>query len=387
MTHPDVVIIGAGPAGLMAAETLALRGREVLVVEAKPSPARKFLMAGKSGLNITRDEPIAPFCENISADWAAPILREFGPNEVMDWAQKLGVTLFTGSTGRVFPTEMKASPLLRAWLKRLARHGVEVRTRWRWDGFAGDALRFQTPDGEQILTPKTTILALGGASWPRLGSDAAWVPWLTEKGVEIAPFQPANMGFAMEWSDHIAPFFGQPVKNVALKAGCTHSRGEFVLSARGIEGGGVYSLAATVRDGGLLTLDLFPDLDAAALTNKLAAPRGKATVTNWLRKTLNLDPVKLALIMEWARPLPADPRNLAERLKALPIPHKGPRPIAEAISSAGGITFKSVTDDLELRALPNTYVCGEMLDWEAPTGGYLLTTCFALGRHVGLRAR
>lgn len=387
MKQPDVLIIGAGPAGLMAAETLALRGREVLVVEAKPSPARKFLMAGKSGLNITRDEPIDPFCENISAGWAAPILREFGPNEVMDWAQKLGVTLFTGSTGRVFPTEMKASPLLRAWLKRLARHGVEVRTRWRWDGFAGDALRFQTPDGEQILTPKTTILALGGASWPRLGSDAAWVPWLAEKGVEIAPFQPANMGFAMEWSDHIAPFFGQPVKNVALKAGCAFSRGEFVLSARGIEGGGIYTLAAKIRDGGILTLDLFPDLDPVDLTNKLRHPRGKATVTNWLRKALNLDPVKLALIMEWARPLPADPRNLAERLKSLPIPHKGPRPIEEAISSAGGITRDSLTDDLELRALPDTYVCGEMLDWEAPTGGYLLTTCFALGRHVGLRAR
>ena len=386
MMQTDVLIIGAGPAGLMAAETLALRGRTVTVVEAKPSPARKFLMAGKSGLNITRDAPLEAFCGEVSAEWLRPIVADFGPQEVMDWARKLGIELFTGSTGRVFPTQMKASPLLRAWIARLTRHGVTLKTRWRWSGFDGDALCFETPEGDQRLTPATTILALGGASWPRLGSDAAWVPWLAEKGIEITPFEPANMGFLVHWSDHMIPFLGTPVKNVALRAGCTISRGEFVISKRGIEGGGVYSLSARVRKGTLLSLDLLPDLEAPALAEKLKAPRGKATMTNWLRKTLNLDPVKLALIMEWARPLPSDPATLAERLKSLPVPHQGPRPIEEAISSAGGIASSSLTEALELRAIPRVYACGEMLDWEAPTGGYLLTSCFALGRHVGLHA-
>lgn len=386
MTNPDVLIIGAGPAGLMAAETLALRGRTVTVVEAKPSPARKFLMAGKSGLNITRDAPLEAFCGEVSAEWLRPIVAEFGPQEVMDWARKLGIELFTGSTGRVFPTQMKASPLLRAWIARLTRHGVTLKTRWRWSGFDGDAFCFETPEGDQRLTPATTILALGGASWPRLGSDAAWVPWLAAKGIEITPFEPANMGFLVHWSDHMIPFLGTPVKNVALRAGCTISRGEFVISKRGIEGGGVYSLSARVRNGTLLSLDLLPDLEAPALAERLKAPRGKATMTNWLRKTLNLDPVKLALIMEWARPLPSDPATLAERLKSLPVPHQGPRPIEEAISSAGGIASSSLTEALELRAMPRVYACGEMLDWEAPTGGYLLTGCFALGRHVGLHA-
>ena len=386
MMQTDVLIIGAGPAGLMAAETLALRGRTVTVVEAKPSPARKFLMAGKSGLNITRDAPLEAFCGEVSAEWLRHIVADFGPQEVMEWARKLGIELFTGSTGRVFPTQMKASPLLRAWIARLTRHGVTLKTRWRWSGFDGDALCFETPEGDQRLTPATTILALGGASWPRLGSDAAWVPWLAERGIEITPFEPANMGFLVHWSDHMTPFLGTPVKNVALRAGCTISRGEFVISKRGIEGGGVYSLSARVRKGTLLSLDLLPDLEAPALAEKLKAPRGKATVTNWLRKTLNLDPVKLALIMEWARPLPSDPATLAERLKSLPVPHHGPRPIEEAISSAGGIASSSLTQALELRAMPRVYACGEMLDWEAPTGGYLLTSCFALGRHVGLHA-
>jgi uncharacterized flavoprotein (TIGR03862 family) len=386
MKQPDVLIIGAGPAGLMAAETMALRGRDVMIVEAKPSPARKFLMAGKSGLNITRDEPIDTFCDHVSADWMRPILAEFGPQQVMDWARNLGEELFTGSTGRVFPVRMKASPLLRAWLARLARYGIDVKTRWRWNGFDGDTLLFETPEGLQRLTPKTTILGLGGASWPRLGSDAAWVPWLQEKGVEITPFEPANMGFVLHWSDHMSPYLGAPVKNVALRAGATVSRGEFVISARGIEGGGIYALAARLRKGAMLTLDLFPDLTLPQLTAKLQAKRGKATVTNWLRKTLNLDPVKLALLMEWARPLPSDPGTLAERLKAIPVPHQGPRPLDEAISSAGGITRESVDEALQLRALPGIYVCGEMLDWEAPTGGYLLTSCFAQGRHVGLHA-
>lgn len=382
----DVAIIGAGPAGLMAAEVLAGAGHRVTVYEAKPSPARKLLMAGKSGLNITRDEPTTRFATNYDAPWLAPILAAFGPAEVMGWARGLGVELFTGTTGRVFPVEMKASPLLRAWLRRLDGLGVRLQTRWRWSGWHGKALRFETPEGERLVTPAATILALGGASWPRLGSDAAWVPWLAAKGVEIAPFRPANMGFTVEWSPHMAAHFGAPVKGVALAAGGRISRGEFVLTARGIEGGGVYALSGLVRDGAALNLDLAPDRSLAEVIGRLARPRGTDTITNWLRKALHLDPLKLALLQEWGRPLPTSPEKLARLVKALPVRHQGPRPIAEAISSAGGITAASLTDNLELRTLPTTYAVGEMLDWEAPTGGYLLTACFATARHAALAA-
>jgi hypothetical protein len=382
----EVVVIGAGPAGLMAAEVLAEAGLRVTICEARPSPARKLLMAGKSGLNLTRDEPPAAFAANYTAGWLAPIIGTFGPAEVMDWARGLGVALFTGSTGRVFPVEMKASPLLRAWLRRLDGLGVRLQTRWRWTGWQGAALRFETPQGEKLVTPETTVLALGGASWPRLGSDAAWVPWLAAKGVEIAPFRPANMGFSVNWSAHMAPHFGTPVKGVALHAGGRISRGEFTLTARGIEGGGVYAVSALVRDGAELTLDLVPERSLAEVLGRLARPRGHETQTNWLRKALRLDPVKLALLHEWGQPMPRSPEKLARLLKALPVRHCGPRPIAEAISSAGGITAASLTEALELRTLPGTYAVGEMLDWEAPTGGYLLTACLATARHAALAA-
>jgi uncharacterized flavoprotein (TIGR03862 family) len=368
----------------MAAEVLAGAGRRVVVAEAKPSPARKFLMAGKSGLNLTKDEPPDRFAAACDAIWLAPILAEFGPAEVQDWARGLGQQVFTGTTGRVFPTAMKASPLLRAWLGRLGVLGVELRTGWRWTGI-GESMEFATPDGQRTLCPRVTVLALGGASWARLGSDGAWAPILAARGVAVAPFRPANMGFAVAWSPAMAPQFGLPVKGVALIAGGRRSTGEFILSARGIEGGGVYALSSTVRDGASLALDLFPALDEAAVAQRLARSRPGDSIGNRLRKALGGDSARLALALEWGRPFPAG-KALAAHLKSLPVPHLGPRPMDEAISTAGGILREALTDDLELKALPGVFAAGEMLDWEAPTGGYLITACLATGRHAGLAA-
>ena len=373
----DALVIGAGPAGLMAAETMAARGRRVVVAEAKPSIGRKFLMAGKSGLNITKDEALPNFASHYDTDWLAPMLAEFGPKEVQDWCRALGVEVFTGSSGRVFPVSMKGSPLLRAWAARLAAQGVEMRTRWRWTGFDGDAFAFDSPEGRQVLTAPKVVLALGGASWPRLGSDAAWVPWLRDKGVEVAPFRPANMGFQVEWSPHMARHFGTAVKGVALMAGGRRERGEFVISERGVEGGGIYALSAQIRDGAALTLDLMPDVAEAEVTARLSRMKPGESLSNRLRK-LGLAPAAIALVQEWGRGLAVE-----TAVKSLPAPLGPPRPLAEAISSAGGITRAAVTERLELRALPGVFVCGEMLDWEAPTGGYLLTGCWATGRWVG----
>lgn len=380
----DALVVGAGPAGLMAADALAGAGRQVVVVEAKPSAGRKLLMAGKSGLNLTKAEPFERFLSEYreAADWLRPMLAAFGPDEVMAWAEGLGQPVFTGSSGRVFPEAMKASPLLRGWLGRL---GIEMRLRWRWQGFAGDALRFDTPEGPRLLAPGVTVLALGGGSWARLGSDAAWVPWLDGEGVEVAPIVPANMGFRVCWSDHMARWFGAPVKGCVLSAGGRRVRAEFIVSERGVEGGGIYALYRELREGAPLLLDLFPDLTVAELTRRMDRPRGKASRANILRKSIGLQGVRAALVNECARGTPLG-AELAARLKALELPLAGPRPLDEAISTGGGVTRAAVDPGLMLRARPGVFVAGEMLDWEAPTGGYLLTACLATGLWAGRHA-
>jgi len=384
----DALVIGAGPAGLMAAAELARAGHSVLLAEARPSVGRKLLMAGKSGLNLTKDEPFDQLIANygVAAEWLAPMVRAFDSQAVQDWARGLGAEVFTGTTGRVFPTVMKASPLLRAWLGELGQQGVQRRTRWRWTGWDGAELVFDTPDGVQRVTAGVTVLALGGASWARLGSDGAWASLLVDMGVELAPFKPANAGVLVDWSDHMAAQFGQPLKGIALQAGALSSRGEAVISKRGLEGGGIYSVSAGVRDGAPLVLDLLPDLDGAEVARRLARPRGKASMANHLRKTLKLGQARSALLQEFGRPLPQQPGDLARLIKALPVKHAGLRPIDEAISTAGGVASEALDDGLMVKQIPGVFCAGEMLDWEAPTGGYLVTGCLATGRWAGRSA-
>ena len=376
----------------MAAEELARAGHCVQIAEAKPSVGRKFLMAGKSGLNLTKDEGGEAFLSAYGEAAAPlrPMLDAFGPEDVQDWARALGQEVFTGSSGRVFPKVMKASPLLRAWMTRLGDMGVQVNTRWRWIGFDGTGsnvpgFAFDTPEGAQTLTPDVTVLALGGASWARLGSDGAWAPWLVSKGVGLAAFQGANVGLCVAWSDHMTRHFGAPVKGVTLSAGQTSTQGEFVISAQGLEGGVIYMLSKPLREGATLHLDLLPKRSLQEIEVQLARGRGKTTLANHLRKVLKLDPAKLALLQEFGRPLP-EGNALAKLLKTLPISHQGPRPMDQAISTAGGVAWDALTEGLMLKPLPGVFVAGEMIDWEAPTGGYLLTACLATGRWAGQRA-
>ena len=361
------LVVGAGPAGLMAAEAMADAGLSVRVIEQRATAARKFLMAGKSGLNITKAEGLADFAGHYDAGWLGPVLAAFGPDEVVAWCRGLGIEVFTGSSGRVFPKVMKASPLLRAWLRRLGDKGVVLQTGVRWDG---------VPRGD------VTVLAMGGGSWARLGSDGHWVAGLRAAGVQVAAFQPSNIGVNVAWSAHMLPQFGMPLKAIALRAGGHVSRGEVVITARGLEGGGLYPLTPPLRQGEALVVDLAPDVPLARLVAKEAALRRGESATNRLRK-LGLSPVAVALVMEMARPLPP---ALAPLIKALPLRHAGLRPIDEAISTAGGITHAALTDALELRAMPGVFACGEMLDWDAPTGGYLLTACLATGLWAGRHA-
>lgn len=386
----QVAIIGGGPAGLMAAEVLSAAGISVTVYDAMPTFARKFLLAGKSGLNITHAEDFARFAERFgnASSRLRPALDAFTPDDVRQWAAELGTETFIGTSGRVFPKVMKASPLLRAWLKRLETQGVTLKTRHRWTGFDADGYRFTTPDGEITIRPDAAFLSLGGASWPRLGSDAAWVPWLTDQGTKVHALQPANCGFDVGWSEiFVERFAGAPLKSVSTTSDAGTYPGEFVISKHGIEGSLVYAHSAALRDRLLrdgkadLTVDLMPGRTRDRLARDLARQDAKASFSNRLRKGAGLDGVKAALLRE--RSPDANrltPEKLAELIKALPIPVLKPRPIAEAISSAGGIAWSDIDERYMLKSRPGLFAAGEMLDWEAPTGGYLLTACFATGR-------
>ncbi|MCB5203138.1 TIGR03862 family flavoprotein [Neorhizobium sp. T786] len=390
MDGKDIAIIGGGPAGLMAAEVLSAKGHSVTVYEAMPTFARKFLLAGKSGLNITHSEDFDVFRTRFGA--ASGRLRAaldaFTPDDIRAWATGLGTETFVGSSGRVFPTVMKASPLLRAWLRRLETQGVRLATRHRWVGFQSGAYAFETPGGPVAVRPDAALLALGGASWPRLGSDAAWVPWLRQRDVDVRSFRPANCGFDVGWSDTFRErFAGAPLKSVSAASDAGTFPGEFVISRDGIEGSLVYAHSAALRDRleqageASLVVDLTPGRTEARLIRDLVRQDPKASFSNRLRKSATLEGVKSALVRELipdAASLAAE--HLASLIKALPLPVLRPRPIKEAISSAGGIALEAIDERYMLGSIPGLFAAGEMLDWEAPTGGYLLTACFATGR-------
>ncbi len=393
-----VAVIGAGPAGLMAAEVLACGGARVTVYDAMPSAGRKFLMAGRGGLNLTHSEPLSDFLTRYGA--ATPRLdasiEAFPPNALREWSAALGQPTFVGSSGRVFPEAFKASPLLRAWLRRLDSMGVQFALRHRWHGWDEQGgLLFQTQNGELVVDARATVLALGGASWPRLGSDGAWAATLATRGVTLSPLRPANCGFTVAWSEIFRERFqGQPLKGIALSFGAQVVRGEAMITSTGIEGGAIYALSAPLReavaDQGWVSMQvaLRPELGVNDLAARLASPRGKASFSNWLRKAAHLSPVAIGLLQEAAfasgvslSALPA--AQLAERINLVPIELNGVAPIARAISTAGGISFDELDADFMIRRLPGVFAAGEMLDWEAPTGGYLLQASFATGAAAG----
>ncbi|MGE0079856.1 MAG: TIGR03862 family flavoprotein [Thiohalomonadaceae bacterium] len=391
----SVAVIGGGPAGLMAAEVLSSAGVGVEVFDAMPSVGRKFLLAGKGGMNITHGEAFERFLERYGARSARlePHLRAFDPAALRAWVHGLGIDTFVGSSERVFPTDMKSAPLLRAWLHRLRERGVRFHVRHRWQGWEGDGLVFATPAGVHRVTADAVVLALGGASWPQLGSDGAWVATLAASGVSIAPLRPANCGFDVGWSEGFAArFAGEPVKAVVARVLTTDGvrlqrQGEFTVTATGIEGSLIYALSAPLRDAiehtgrGELVLDLAPGRTEQQLAAALARPRGRDSMANHLRKRAGITGVKAGLLREL---LPAEvfaaPQRLAGAIEALPLRLVAPRPIEEAISTAGGVRFEALDERLMLRARPGVFCAGEMLDWEAPTGGYLLTACLATGR-------
>ncbi len=397
-----VAIIGGGPAGLMAAQTLADAGIAAELYDAMPSVGRKFLLAGRGGMNITHAEDYAAFVTRYGArsELLRPMLDAFPPEQVRHWIHGLGIGTFVGTSGRVFPTDMKAAPLLRAWLHRLKEQGVRFHQRHRWTGLAGDgALRIETPDGELLVRAGAVVLALGGGSWARLGSDGAWLPVLQQAGVETAPLAPSNCGFDVDWSAHFsARHAGEPLTTVAIgidgaDGGTVWKKGQFVVTAGGIEGSLVYALSAPLRDriardgSATLYLDLLPDLPAARVLAEVSKPRGARSMSSHLQSRLGIKGVKAGLLRECAsKEACADPEALARVLKRLPVVLRAPRPLDEAISSAGGVRFEAL-DGTMLKALPGVFVAGEMLDWEAPTGGYLLTACFATGIQAAMDAQ
>lgn len=401
---PRIAVAGGGPAGLMAAEVLSQAGVQVDLFDAMPSVGRKFLLAGRGGLNLTHSEATAALLQRFGERSAQlqPAIEAFDGPAIRAWAAELGIATFVGTSGRVFPADMKAAPLLRAWLHRLRAAGVHVHTRHRWTGWSADgALQFDTPAGAVTHVVDATVLALGGGSWPRLGSDGAWVPWLRQRGVDVASLQPSNCGFDVAptaprrggWSDHLRErFAGQPLKTVA--AGIANAQGEvqwqqgeFVVTDTGVEGSLVYALSARLREqiaahgAATLLVDLLPQHTPAQVLAETARPRGPRSLSTHLKSRLGLQGLKMALLHELLSPAQLrDPAQLAQALKALPIPLARPRPLDEAISSAGGVTFDALEATGMLRAVPGVFCAGEMLDWEAPTGGYLLTACLATGR-------
>ena len=394
----SVAVIGAGPAGLMATETLAAGGAQVTVYDAMPSAGRKFLMAGRGGLNLTHSEPLPDFLARYreAMPHLTAAVEAFPPDALRAWSAALGQPTFVGTSGRVFPKVFKASPLLRAWLRRLDAAGVAFTFRHRWIGWdESGGLLFATPDGPRVVNADASVLALGGASWPRLGSDGTWTVTVAAKGIAVAPIRPANSGFAVAWSDVFRDRFeGQPLKGIALTIGPHTVRGEAVVTRAGIEGGAIYALSAELREAVLgigqatLTIALRPDLDAAALTTRLSGTRGKQSFANFLRKAAQLSPVGIGLMQETAiasgRPLASfSPAELAQLINAIPVQLTGVAPIDRAISSAGGIRFDELDEHFMLRRLPGVFAAGEMLDWEAPTGGYLLQASFATGAAAG----
>lgn len=396
----SVAVVGGGPAGLMAAEVLIQGGVRVDLYDAMPSVGRKFLMAGKGGMNITHSEPMEPFLSRYGARRAQvkPLLDTFGPEALREWVHNLGIATFVGTSGRVFPTDMKAAPLLRAWLHRLREAGVHFHMRHRWCGWnENGALRFATPQGEHTMNADAVVLAQGGGSWARLGSDGAWVPLLAQRGIPIVPLRPANCGFDVGWSEHFSSrFAGHPVKAVTVTfidaAGACHRRqGDLMVTATGIEGGLIYALSARLRDAiaatgaAVIYLDLTPGKDLPRIIAEIAHPRGSRSMASHLQSRANIKGVKTGLLRELVPPSDfANPERLAASIKSLPLRLIAPRPLDEAISSAGGVAFEALDECLMVRAMPGVFCAGEMLDWEAPTGGYLLTACFASGRTAGL---